>query len=66
MRCDCVQHPKLRQNGWSDPPHAGWVCPVCKKKYHQYVLSNAYKKQVKNMAASWSESVKKDYEKAFD
>lgn len=68
MRCNCSQQRKLIQTGVLDPPGAGWICPCCKKEYHQYILSKVFKKQPKNMGGLWTYNykVKPEYEKVFD
>jgi hypothetical protein len=32
-KCDCGQHPELRQSGWGNGHHSHY-CPVCKKKWY--------------------------------
>lgn len=60
--CSLVRElaPEIRQTGFSDPPNAGWKCPVCKKEYHQYV-----KKEKPNMPKAWQKSVPEEWIKKF-
>jgi hypothetical protein len=62
-RCPhCNTHPALRQLGELDPPKAGWECYVCKRKYHEWCLSDEYRARVSNMTRTYRYSVKPTFE----